>query len=347
MPSPSSLMEPSPPISPTRIEDVTRREFMSSALVATLLIACGNDAEDDGGGSSGDGSATPRTIRDAYGSVQVPERAKRIVSMDFSITANLSVFRVAQERIVGAQFATEFATADPAYNLHAKIYDWGKIADIGTAYEPDIEKVLSVQPDLILTLGNPPNQNAGLLAESYKRLQETGVPVNAATYAYNTLQGCLEFARMAGVAVGDEAEATAAVSTIERRVADLRDRLSKRATLPNVVVLRVRPDRLTSFTHSILDELRLPGNRPSLEDFLTHISLERIGDFANADWIFLNVTSEAARTASRELTESPVFKTLPAAQAGRVVEVSSAWGGAFDLVSFRKALDDLERHLLG
>src|SRR5262245_19339590 len=70
-------LNPTPFITIPTIEDLTRRQFMSSALAAALLIACSDEDKPNVA------TTAARSVKDAYGnSIEVPVAAQRVVAAD-------------------------------------------------------------------------------------------------------------------------------------------------------------------------------------------------------------------------------------------------------------------------
>ncbi len=121
-----------------RIEDLTRREFMFSALGAALLIACGDD--DDAPPTP---EATTRTISHEYGTFEVPLEPQRVVALDgrpgfeAALALGFKPIAIGQDAVVEGELAP-FIDFDhrgvPLINPN----------------EVDFEALIGLRPDLII-----------------------------------------------------------------------------------------------------------------------------------------------------------------------------------------------------
>src|SRR5688572_14600514 len=76
--SPLGILNDPKRLTPITIEDLTRRELMSSALAAALVIACGGDDDD----ATSPAEAATRRVDTPLGPVDVPTRPERVVVFD-------------------------------------------------------------------------------------------------------------------------------------------------------------------------------------------------------------------------------------------------------------------------
>ena len=83
----------------------------------------------------------------------------------------------------------------------------GTLTDVGDAYSPSIEKIIDLEPDIIIAT---PIENMG-----YGQVEKVGVPLLEATeYLENTPLGRAEWVRLFGLFCGREAEADSAFRRI-------------------------------------------------------------------------------------------------------------------------------------
>lgn len=145
MSSQATLTRPSvgdlPSIEDLTIENLTRREFISGALAAALLIACGDD--DDG---RGEGSNETRSFEHLGGVSQIPIRPQRIVTIQDQ-NALLPLLELSVRPIASAGVANEDGTF---FFRRTEGFDTSGISFVGDYLEPDLELVTSQQPDLII-----------------------------------------------------------------------------------------------------------------------------------------------------------------------------------------------------
>ena len=120
----------------TRIEDLTRREFISSAFGAALLIACGDDEED-----APTPMAATRLVETLNGEIEVPSRPQRVVTTHY--IATFTLLELGYSPVGVARGGLDYLSEHD-----------GRLASLPevnpTNSEPDIELIASLKPDLIL-----------------------------------------------------------------------------------------------------------------------------------------------------------------------------------------------------
>jgi iron complex transport system substrate-binding protein len=122
---------------------------------AALLAACGSDDngdESDGSESStstgaGSGASATRTFVDVTGTeIEVPDRAQRIVAIH-DINAGVQLLSLGAP-VVGIATRDDGARPDVT-----RYFDVADIAEVGVVYEPNLEAIASLEPDLIVGEG--------------------------------------------------------------------------------------------------------------------------------------------------------------------------------------------------
>ncbi|MBE1443757.1 ABC transporter substrate-binding protein [Paenibacillus sp. OAS669] len=124
--------------------------FTLSLVLAISLAACGQTAGNSGqsrqAGQGSSPSAAPAegkiTVEDAQGTVTLPKKPERIVTMDFSFTDMLVTLSVQPVGI--ADDSNKDLFMDVVKN-QLKSY-----TSVGSRYEPNIELISSLKPDLII-----------------------------------------------------------------------------------------------------------------------------------------------------------------------------------------------------
>lgn len=89
--------------------------------------------------------------------------------------------------------------------------------------------------------------------------------------------------------------------------------------------------------HKMVRELSWELNKP--------ISLEMLPQL-DADYIFLLVQGEAARDTAKELTESALWKGLPAFKQGHIFEVDNTYWMASGAIANGKKIDDVVKSVV-
>jgi iron complex transport system substrate-binding protein len=129
-----------------RIEDLTRREFMFSALGAALLVACGDDDDDDDDGSGAGSTPAPatRTVDSASGKITVPADPQRVICIDY-FTA-IFLIELGLTPVGGIDYSWIDSTSMfPEYVEPLKA-----LTNIGEITSTNFEQVTALHPDLIL-----------------------------------------------------------------------------------------------------------------------------------------------------------------------------------------------------
>lgn len=105
----------------------------------------------------------------------------------------------------------------------------GKVADIGSSMEPNIEKLIDLSPDAILM---SPYENSG----SYGKLGKLGIPlIECADYMEQTPLGRAEWMRFYALLYGQQENVDKIFSLIEQEYLSLRDNAAKATEHPTVV----------------------------------------------------------------------------------------------------------------
>jgi iron complex transport system substrate-binding protein len=264
-----------------------------------------------------------RTVVDETGrTVSVPDHPHRIVCLVPSITD--AVFAIgAGDDVAGISDYVE-------YPAEAK-----KKPSVGSISEPSVEAILALHPDLVL--GTPHfNQQATL-----DQLQRFGIPLYLVVDPHG-ITGILHSVRSLGQATGREAQATAVVSQLERRIEAVR---AKVKGLPIVsVYMPVSYDPVITIGKGafITEIIEAAGGHSITSDInqeWPHISMEAV--IARAPQALLMMRGG---TMTLEMLENrPGWNVLPAVKARRVYYVDKRVN--FPSPVAIDALEDLARQL--
>lgn len=119
------------------------------SLIAVSLAACGNSTTNQTGAPAQEGSQPSAaqtdgkiTVQDALGTVELPKKPERIVTMEFSFTDALVTLGIQPVGIADDDNPDLFMDA-----VKSQIPDY---KSVGSRYEPNIELISSLQPDLII-----------------------------------------------------------------------------------------------------------------------------------------------------------------------------------------------------
>jgi iron complex transport system substrate-binding protein len=297
----------------TRIEALTRREFMFSALGAALLIACGGD-EDEAAPSP---TATPvsdgfpRTVKHYKGETVIPAKPERIVAAtDLFELDNLLAMNVKPE-LYG--YSNRYETgmtpwAKAAGAEGVEKYDW--------AGEMDLERIAAANPDLIIAEWYWGGE------ESYDLLAPIA-PTVVLPKADTDATGWRLPQRVAGKACGTEDAAEKAITDTEAVLSQQKQRLVPYAN--HVVTIAYGlydgnwfADVSDGASGRLLNDLGMKLAAVG-EDKNQPVSAEQLSLLQDTDILISYDTGVDAMAAWEA---SPLLRALPAVQEGRYVVVS-------------------------
>jgi iron complex transport system substrate-binding protein len=284
---------------------MVHRSIGGIAAVLLLLVSCGEELspQADPTGSPSPIVAFPVTITDDDGvEVTIDEEPKRIVTFAPSMTE--IVFELdLDDRLVGVSGPFD------DYPAAAKdVEEVGGAGDFGV--DPTIEKVVSLEPDLFLTIPG---------GDQWKqRLRDLGIPV--VTLHADTLDDLLEDVETIGSLTGAVEEA----ELLARRMDAEADAIAKSAQVAGPV---------TCFFEVYYPPLTTVGPDTFIFDLLERAGCDSVTDEAKSDYpewsvdelvadgpdVYL-VTPESARSVAA-VSKRPGFAGIPAIRNGRVVLV--------------------------
>ena len=262
-----------------------------TVAAALALSACssGSDTASSTASETAASSAAPTEIvvTHAQGETTVPVNPQKVVTFDMASLDTLDA--------LGVQVAGLPKGNVPEYLSE---YSADTYTDVGTLFEPDYEAVNALQPDLIIVA----NRSAEALPELAKIAPTIDVTLDWTDYL-GSFRGNVE--TLAGI-FGKQTEATAALSAIDTRIADIK---ATTATAGSALIVLTSGGEITAFGPGsrfgwLHDEL---GVTPAIEDVeaATHgdpVSPEFILE-TNPDWLFVidrdAATGEGTATAEQ------------------------------------------------
>ena len=310
----------------------TRREFLAILAASGLLPAC----------ATAERPAAPatRTVHHPLGTTEVPLAPTRVVALDRRAALPhllaLGVTPVAAltyESIIGTPFPP--VVAEQARNVAV-------LPVAGNADDPNLEAVAALRPDLVIGW-------TGGIEEKYAALSAIA-PTVAVDVDFTDAAVSL---RAIAAALGREAEADAVISGFDERRAA---RLAEIGAIGDVsVVLSIGGQQFRIYQptgSSVARWLAEAGGRivPDLAsavgepygDELVLISPENLGQVTGETIVVMHNTGPAGEAALAELEGSPLWPTLPAVRAGRVVKVNSQESvGSYGFQGYDSVLDAL------
>jgi len=267
----------------------------------------------------------PRTVRHAFGETTIEARPERVVVLD---SGELDAAIYLGVTPVGA--AEYLASGLPAYVANRVT----EIQLIGTTAEPDLEAILALKPDLILSSKLRHDETM------YGLLSNIAPTVFAERPGVTFKQNFVLYAQ----ALGREVEARTVIDLYEQGARDLNALLP--SPRPTTSIVQIRPDSVrfyqrANFLGQILTDLGFPrSDAENVDDFAFDGSIENLGEYANGEFVILAVQGGEDNEFAPEVISSPVWGSLPAVQAAQVLEAASdtfiggiGYGAAMDVIN--------------
>lgn len=281
-----------------------------------------------------------RTIKHGLGETKVPARPERVATLYSATDVALAV---------GVKpLAVDAASADARY-LGGRLEG---VEDIGQGFEPNLEKLAALGPDLILGLD--------VVVEGvYDKLSEIA-PTIGVRFG-ETSGDWKRYNRAYAEALGKTAEFEEAMTRYEAKAEGFRERMGGRLEETEVAVMRASPENLRFDLPNIFigdvvyddaglalpPRLEEPAEDP--ENFTLEISREKFGLAEGSDALFVwnvtGVSAEKDREEIEEVTTDPLFRRLEVVREGRVHVVGDHWFSE-SVLGANMVLDDLEEHLI-
>jgi iron complex transport system substrate-binding protein len=295
--------------------DVTRREFLSGVAAAMLLAACGPTDDDD----TSEPAATRMFVDVTGTAVEVPNRARRIVATNDQ-NAGAQLLSLGAP-VVG--IASRDGVMDPSITAY---FDVGDVTLVGEHFAPNVEAVVELRPDLIVHEGY---EGAVTLEPSALRQLQAIAPVVGIDTFRPIEESMADFAQLLGpgaTAVLDQQQAQFAdaladlQSVLEERWSDVTASLfvmnegALEAWAPDALEPGDILSRIGVGWVPLMVEAALPANG----GYIPGISLERIPEFS-ADLLLVDTAFGGDR-----ILQHPLFRALPAAKAGQIVELDTS-----------------------
>ncbi|WP_453962627.1 iron-siderophore ABC transporter substrate-binding protein [Amorphus suaedae] len=221
----------------------------------------------------------------------------------------------------------------------------GGVADIGHPMQPSLERIVALQPDLIIG-------STYIHEQIYGKLSQV-----APTLLLDQMDWKAHYLLLARV-VGRQEQARRALSDYEDRAAAIRARVPDDL---EVSVVRVAPQGFQVYLdgpgayapYQVLSEagVRRTGYETTGDDTMVkRPDWEELAALTGDVLLYVVVggmTPEADDDLAARTVDHPFWKTLPAVQAGRAYRIDRAtWMGFHGMASAHRVLDDVEAHIL-
>ncbi|MBT2386143.1 ABC transporter substrate-binding protein [Streptomyces sp. ISL-11] len=308
---------------------------MLAVIIGTAaLAACGGDDEKQGESKGAADAGFPRTVTHAMGKTEIKSKPQRVVVLDTGELDDVTMLGITPVGAVSPHMKTEGGF--PEY-LSGKTEG---TKDVGPMAEPNIERIMSLKPDLILS-------SKVRHAKAYDRLKGIAPTV----FTETTGAPWKENLKVHAEALGLEKEAGNAMAAYEKRAKALGEEIRKKndGTMPTASVVRfvAGPTRLyqkQSFSGIVLTDVGL--RRPASQDVnapMTDVSAEQI-DKADADLVFVTVADDPKKTQQAAVEGNPLWKGLGAVKNDKVFQVpDETWMSGIGIQAANHVLDDIAR----
>lgn len=271
-----------------------------------------------------------RVVEHALGQSEIPAQPQRIVTLH-------NVFAEA----LAAMGLAPIGSVDRPAGMPSQLADTLKdTVSVGNHSAPDFERVLTLEPDLILAQESQQGDN-------YERLSA----IAPTLLLDEPEKEWRDWYHALGEALGRAAEADAAIAAYDAKAAETRTALAEARGGESVLLLRVREKDIRVYGGArrsgpvLFEDLGLTPHEtvPMAEDHM-QISMENIPQLT-ADHIFLMVEDEGKMS---EIENSELWKRLPAVAAGHVYRVNiEPWNQSVGPISFGVVIGDVRAALLG
>ncbi|MFH8790400.1 ABC transporter substrate-binding protein [Streptomyces roseoverticillatus] len=308
--------------------------LLAVIIGTAVLAACGGGDKTKDEDKAGAGTGFPRTVTHAMGTAEIKHKPQRVVVLDTGELDDVTMLGIEPVGAVSPHMKTEGGF--PQY-LSAKTKD---TKDVGPMTEPNIERIISLKPDLILS-------SKVRHAKVYDRLKGIAPTV----FTETTGAPWKENLKVHAQALGLEKEAQAAMAAYEKRAKAVGEEIRKKngGTMPTASVVRfvAGPTRLyqkASFSGIVLSDAGL--RRPASQDVdaaMTDVSPEQI-DKADADLVFVTVADDPKKTQQGAVQANPLWKGLGAVKNDKVVQVpDETWMSGIGIQAANHVVDDIAK----
>lgn len=280
-------------------------------------------------GSDAEAGVFPRTVKHANGTTEIEKKPERVVVLDTGELDDVLSLGITPVGMV----TTEGASPVPSY-LEDQVKG---VETVGTIQELDLEKIASLEPDLIL--------GSQLRADKlYDELDSIAPTVFSIRPGFPWKENF----RLVGEAMGMEDETTKELEEYAREAGELKDSVDGD---PTISLVRFMPDRLRLYANQSLIGVILhdagfkrPKNQ-DVDELAVEISPENL-DQAAGDYVFYTSYGDPETTGEKKALESSQWKGLDAVKDGKAIRVNDdVWFLGLGPTGAGQILDDLEDHL--
>lgn len=324
----------------THIDDVSRRGLLIGAFTAAIFASCGDDGDE-----APPQDPVTRNLEDLFGPVTVPTRPQRLIAAEDVTLNNLLALGV---KPVGGFI---FADSLIRHTKHLMSPDY---VDLRKDGQLDLEKALTLQPDMIVSLGGSrSNPRLAEACTAYKRAVPTFCYEYDFVYEEQIKNNILELAK----AINLEEKAHKVIAAYDARVAGMKRNVTAAGFDDKPVsVIRVfnaneyaiRVGTLESIAFRAIGIPQPEGQRNPLDQQI-RFSAENLSILNQSYALVIYADDDDVRGGRSSVTETmiqtqPLWQALTPVREGRLVFLP-AWNGA-DMPKLMTILDEIEQYVL-
>ncbi|MDQ0926026.1 iron complex transport system substrate-binding protein [Bacillus atrophaeus] len=298
-------------------------------LLALTAAACGSKEETNGRSAAGTKSEKKKIeYLDKTYEVKVP-------TDKIAITGSVESMEDAKLLDVHPAGAISFSGKFP--DMFKDITD--KATSIGEKMEPNIEKILELQPDVILASTKFPEN-------TIKKLSNTATTIPVSHISSNWKENMMLLAQL----TGKEKKAKEIIADYEQDLKDTKTKINGKAKDSNALVIRIRQGNIYIYPEQVYFNSTLYGDlgltapdEVKAAKAQELISLEKLSEM-NPDHIFVQFSDDENADkpdALKDLEKNPIWSSLTAVKEDHVyvnsVDPLAQGGTAWSKVRFLKA----------
>lgn len=278
------------------------------ALVAVTLGACSGSAHQSAQ-NNGDAAAFPVKLAAANGTVTIPRKPQRIVSLSATATEDLYAIGAGRQVVAVDSYST-YPPQAPRTQM--------------SEFSPNVEAIASYRPDLVVIA----EDNDHIVAQ----LEKLGIPVLLEP-APSSLAGAYALIRQLGEATGRGASAAPVIGEMQRRIAA-------------IVHAVPRPRRPLRVYHELESSYYSVTSRTFIGQIYTMLGLQNIADHARAAGAYPQLSAEyiiasdpnlivladaaCCKQSAATVAARPGWRNIAAVKDGAIVPIEEAiashWG---------------------
>ncbi|WP_145037250.1 ABC transporter substrate-binding protein [Paenibacillus sp. Y412MC10] len=311
------------------------QEAAKTAAVETSGKAGGSQESTEEPGMNREETSTKeeRTVTDELGhEVRIPAEVNKV----FAPNMEDSLLKL------GVKPVAQWANGKQGHSYLQEELDGIPLIDFSGGL-PSPEALMSYEPDLIVL--HTETYAADGTYEKYAKI--------APTYVFKNASGNVEKSLTTlGDLLGKAPEAETALKNYQQKASEAKSKLSSVVGDKNVAIIRFAPRGVSLMGGNYLcgyvihQDLGLGKSKLVENENAANISLEILPQL-DADYIFVINAYDQGTERMKEMTESPIWKGMPAVKNGQVYEADNEYWLGSGLIAYEKIVDDVVRSITG